>query len=91
MFFGKVVGTVVAAKKDIHLSGMKLLVVQKTDNQGIPQGECIVAVDFVQAGQGDFVFLVKSKDAGFPVHGRNAPVDAGVVGIIDSVILESRG
>lgn len=83
MFFGKVVGTVVAVQKDIHLKGKKLLVVQRTDNQKNPQGDMVVAVDYVQAGQGDFVYLAKSKDAGFPVSGRNAPIDAGIVGIID--------
>lgn len=89
MFFGKVIGTVVSVKKDIHLNGMKLLVVQKTDNKGNPEGDIIIAVDFVQAGEGMFVYLAKSKDAGFPVPGRNAPVDAGIVGIIDSVALQS--
>lgn len=85
MFFGKVVGTVVAVQKDVHLKGTKLLVVQRTDNQKNPQGDMLVAVDFVQAGQGDFVYLAKSKDAGFPVPERNAPIDAGIVGIIDHV------
>ena len=42
-----------------------------------------MAVDYVQAGRGDFVYLAKSKDAGFPVPERNAPIDAGIVGIID--------
>lgn len=85
MFFGKVVGTVVAVQKDVHLKGKKLLIVQRTDNQKNPQGGMLVAVDFVQAGQGDFVYLAKSKDAGFPVPERNAPIDAGIVGIIDHV------
>lgn len=83
MFFGKVVGTIVATRKDIHLEGRKLLIIQRTDNQGNPQGDMLVAVDYVQAGRGDFVYLAKSKDAGFPVPERNAPIDAGIVGIID--------
>ena len=49
MFFGKVVGTIVATRKDIHLEGRKLLIVQRTDNQGNPQGDMLVAVDYVQA------------------------------------------
>lgn len=85
MFFGKVIGTVVSVKKDIHLAGYKLLVLQKTDCFGNKIGSAIVAVDFVQAGVGDFVYWTKSKDAGFPVPGRNAPIDAGIVGIIDHI------
>ncbi|MEY8284221.1 EutN/CcmL family microcompartment protein [Lachnospiraceae bacterium 50-23] len=83
MFFGKVVGIVVATRKDIHLEGKKLLVVARTDHSGNRTGGMLVAVDYVQAGYGDFVYLAKSKDAGFPVPGRNAPIDAGIVGIID--------
>jgi microcompartment protein CcmK/EutM len=83
LFFGKVIGTVVATKKDERLLGHKLLVVQKLDVNGVSEGEPIVAVDYVQAGAGDVVFLAKSKDAIFPLKERNAPIDAGIVGIID--------
>lgn len=83
MFFGKVTGTVVASRKDIRLSGKKLLVVQETDSKGNKKGGLLVAVDYVRAGYGDFVYLAKSKDAAFPMPERNAPIDAGIVGIID--------
>lgn len=83
MFYGKVIGTVVATKKDKRLLGHKLLVVQKLDICGAAEGEPIIAVDYVQAGAGDIVFLAKSKDAIFPLKERNAPIDAGIVGIID--------
>ncbi len=83
MFFGRVAGTVVAARKDVHLEGKKLMVVARADHNGNRTGGMLVAVDYVQAGYGDFVYLAKSKDAGFPVPERNAPIDAGIVGIID--------
>lgn len=83
LFYGKVIGTVVATKKDKRLSGHKLLVIQKLDFYGTEEGEPIIAVDYVQAGVGDRVFLAKSKDSIFPLKERNAPIDAGIVGIID--------
>lgn len=89
MFYGKVIGTVVATTKDKRLSGHKLLVVQKLDFDGNAEGEPVIAVDYVQAGTGDTVFLAKSKDAVFPLKERNAPVDAGIVGIIDHIQKES--
>ncbi|HEX2945224.1 MAG TPA: EutN/CcmL family microcompartment protein [Clostridia bacterium] len=85
MFYGKVIGTVVATQKDQRLSGHKLLVVQKIDYEGGIEGEPIIAVDYVQAGVGDIVFLAKSKDSVFPLKERNAPIDAGIVGIIDYI------
>lgn len=83
MFYGKVIGTVVATNKDKRLSGHKLLVIQKLDFYGEVEGEPIIAVDYVQAGIGDMVFLAKSKDSVFPLKERNAPIDAGIVGIVD--------
>lgn len=85
MFYGKVIGTVVATNKDKRLTGHKLLVVQKINYCGEAEGEPLVAVDYVQAGLGDVVFLAKSKDAIFPLKERNAPIDAGIVGIIDHI------
>ncbi|MBU0927328.1 MAG: EutN/CcmL family microcompartment protein [Spirochaetes bacterium] len=86
MFYGKVVGTVVATEKDPRFEGYKLLVVQKVDHNGAVSGEPFVAVDFVQAGRGDFVCLTKSKDASWP-SARTVPTDAGIMGIIDAVTL----
>lgn len=83
LFYGKVIGTVVATKKDKRLSGHKLLVIQKLDICGAVEGEPLIAVDYVQAGIGDMVFLAKSKDSIFPLKERNAPIDAGIVGIVD--------
>ena len=86
MFYGKVIGTVVATEKDPHFKGYKLLVVQKVDHNGAATGDPFVAVDYVQAGRGDFVCLTKSKDASWP-SGRVVPTDAGIMGIIDYVTL----
>ena len=84
MFYGKVIGTVVASRKCETLKGAKLLVVQTVDWKGESAGEVIVAVDYVQAGAGDFVCLTKSKDASWP-SARTIPTDAGIMGILDVV------
>ncbi len=89
MFYGKVVGTVVATNKDPRLNGWKLLVVRRVDHDGKPCGDPLVAVDYVQAGRGDFVCLTSSKDAAWPTH-QTVPTDAGIMGIIDEVTLLRR-
>lgn len=86
MYYGRVIGTVVASQKDPRFQGRKLLVVEKVDCRGQVEGEAFIAVDYAQAGPGDFVALTKSKDAAWPAD-RNLPVDAGIMGIIDSIDL----
>lgn len=88
MFYGIVVGNVVATLKDDKLLGCKLMAVQRTDCHGTPEGGMIVAVDTVRAGVGDFVFLTKGKEASLPLGDMNHPVDAAIVGIIDKVTVD---
>jgi ethanolamine utilization protein EutN len=90
MFYGRVVGKIVSTKKVDKLKGLRLLVVQKVNHNGEYQGEPLIAVDYVSAGVGDFVFLSKSKDSAFPLKDRLTPVDAGIVGIIDHIKLKSE-
>ncbi len=82
MYTGKVIGSVVATVKDEALIGIKLLVVQVYEN-GIA-GRRIVAADAAgTAGQGDFVYLIGSREAGMALGKGLMPVDAGIVGFID--------
>lgn len=90
MFYGRVVGKAVATRKVEKLKGLRLLIVQKVNHNGIGEGEPIIAVDYVSAGLGDFVFLSKSKDSAFPLKDRATPVDAGIVGIIDHIQLKGK-
>ena len=83
MFYGKVVGSVVCTEKDKQLSGMKLLVVQKTNYAAEDEGSLIVAADAVQAGVGDFVFMAKGKEGSLAFGDLTHPLDAVIVGIID--------
>ena len=89
MFYGKVVGTVTATVKDEKLIGHKLLVVQLVNYDLEDEGGLIVAIDHVKAGPGDFVYMAKGKDAGWPI-GKNTAVDAGIMGIIEYVNVEDR-
>lgn len=87
MFMGRVLGKVVCTVKDETLTGGRLLVVQAEDQQGRPEGKPLVALDLCHAGEGDRVFLVKSREASIPWPVPNAPLDATIVGLIDQVAL----
>jgi microcompartment protein CcmK/EutM len=85
MFLGKVIGTVVTTRKDPCLEGKKLLLVIITDENFNETGEPLVAVDTVQAGIGDRVFMVTSREACLALPGPLNSIDAAITGIIDSV------
>ena len=84
MQLAKVIGDVVATRKDENLSGIKLLLVQPLTPERQPAGRPLVAVDAVGAGVGEEVFFVRGKEASFPFYpAAEPPVDAGIVGIVD--------
>lgn len=85
MYLGIVKGTVVAERKATGLEGKKLLLVQPVDDRGTPSGDLQVAVDTVQAGEGDVVYLVGSREAALALDPWFVPVDAAIVGIVDAV------
>lgn len=86
MDIGKVIGTVVATRKDDNLIGTRLLVVQPLDDKGESTGKPLVATDtHCQAGRGDTIYMVTGGDAVGVLPGRKMPVDAAIVGIVDSV------
>ncbi|MDR2300601.1 MAG: EutN/CcmL family microcompartment protein [Deltaproteobacteria bacterium] len=87
MIIGKVVGNVWATKKDPKLEGRKLLVVNTTAG-GAP--ETIVAVDTIGAGIGEDVLVAKGSVARNAIGDPGSPVDAVVVGIIDSLEVDKK-
>ncbi len=88
MDIGKVIGTVVATRKDPSLEGTRLLVVQPLDEKHNPISEPLVAVDTLQdAGVGEIVYIVTGGDAVGVIPGRRMPVDVAIVGIVDSLTL----
>jgi ethanolamine utilization protein EutN len=84
LIIAKVVGNVWATKKDESLNGLKFFVVQPV--KGGPS-DAFVAVDSAGAGIGDHVLISQGSSARMVFHGHNGgvPVDAVIVGIIDSV------
>ena len=83
MLLAKVVGTVVATRKDDGLRATKLLVIQPLRPDRSPAGKPIVAVDSVGAGTGEDVFFVRGREAAFPFLPQEVPTDAAIVGIVD--------
>ncbi len=84
MIIGKVVGNVWATKKDEKLGGYKLLVI-KTSGGGEHDSETIVAADTIGAGIGEDVLVTKGSVARNVLREKDSPIDAVVVGIIDSL------
>ncbi len=85
MIFAKVIGTVVSTQKEGALVGKKMLLCKEVDHAGKPFTATHVAVDAVQAGEGDFVLLSTGSSARMTDLTQNAPIDAVVMAIIDEV------
>ena len=85
MFLARVVGTVVATRKDPGLAGTKLLVIQPLRPDRTPGGKALVAVDSVGAGAGEDVFYVRGREAANALPDPDNPADAAIVGIVDAV------
>ena len=85
MLLAKIVGTVVATRKDPRLVSSKLLIARPMDPRGKPEGNYVVAVDTVDAGVGETVLIVSGSSARMAAGMKDTPVDAAVVGIIDAI------
>ena len=90
MKLGRVIGTVVATCRYEGLEGVKLLVVQPLDSSLRPAGPPQVAADATaQAGPGELVFVVASREAAQALPEVFVPVDLAITGIVDEVALET--
>ena len=87
MLLARIVGTVVATRKDPRLVSNKLLLARPVDPQGKAEGNYLVAVDTVDAGVGETVLVVSGSSARMASGMKDCPVDAAVVGIVDHVDL----
>ena len=85
MLLARIVGTVVATRKDPRLVGSKLLLARAVDPKGKAEGNYLVAIDTVDAGVCDTVLIVSGSSARLAVGMKDVPVDAAVVGIVDAV------
>ena len=90
MLLAKIVGTVVATRKDPKLVSNKLMLARSVDPHGKLEGQYIVAVDTVDAGVGETVLIVSGSSARMASGLKDCPVDAAIVGIVDAVELEGE-
>jgi ethanolamine utilization protein EutN len=100
MQLARVVGTVVATRKDPRLEGKKLLVVSPLTPEEVERGAStpqtagnanyLVAVDTVSAGFRETVIIVQGSSARMAATCKDCPVDTAIVGIVDTVSLEQE-
>ncbi len=90
MYLARVIGTVVATQKYEGLEGQKMLIVQPLHRARMPVGEPHVAIDTVQAGPGELVYCVASREAALACQPWFVPVDAAIVGIVDQLAVDER-
>jgi microcompartment protein CcmK/EutM len=91
MILGRVVGTVVATRKDPRLEGHKLLIVKPVTPDGKDEAGYVIAVDTVSAGNRELVFTVSGSSARMADGCKDKPVDCVIVGIVDEVSLDAAG
>ena len=84
MLIGKVVGSVVATRKDEKLENRKLLLVQVHDHKNEPKDQYVVAVDAVGAGMEEMVLYATGSSARQTSLTENRPCDAVIMAVVDS-------
>lgn len=85
MVLGQVIGSVWATRKNESIKGYKMLLVQPLNSEKEKLGDPIIALDTVGAGSGEIIFYITSSEAVIPLNVDMAPVDASIVGIVDSI------
>lgn len=96
MFVAKVTGSVVATQKVDSMKGHKLLIVEPYRIDGakrdklVTTGRTFVAVDTVGAGEGEYVLIVQGSSARLTPDTKNLPVDAVIIGLVDTVNVDSK-
>ena len=85
MIIARIVGTVVSSQKDERLMGKKLLIVRPLNLDGTDTTGYVVAVDTVGAGFHERVLVVAGSSARLADGQKDKPVDAAIVGVIDTV------
>jgi ethanolamine utilization protein EutN len=88
MLLARVVGTVVATRKDPRLEGKKFLILKPVSPEGKEESGYVVAVDTVSAGYRELVLAVSGSSARMAEGCKDRPVDTAIVGIVDTVSLD---
>ncbi|GGK29658.1 ethanolamine utilization protein EutN [Caldalkalibacillus uzonensis] len=90
MKIGTVIGNVWATRKEEGLKGLKFLFVQLEDPCGNPVDTPLIAADRIGAGVGDRVMITEGSSSRFVIADKDLPIDAVVIGIVDSIDIEGR-
>ena len=88
MILARVVGTVVATRKDPRLEGKKLLILKPISPDGKDESGYLVSVDTVSAGFRERVIVVAGSSARMAEGCKDTPVDSAIIGIVDQVSLD---
>jgi ethanolamine utilization protein EutN len=89
MILGRIVGTIVSTRKDPRLEGKKLLIVKPISPEGTDESGYVIAIDTVDSGFRETVLVVAGSSARLASECKDRPVDAAIVGIVDTVHLDS--
>jgi len=90
MILARVLGTVVATRKDRGLTGLKLLLAREVDGSFQATGNFVVAADAVGAGTGEVVLIAAGSSARMTEVTKDKPVDGVICGIVDAVEIDGR-
>lgn len=90
MILARVVGTVVATRKDPRLEGFKLLILKPVSPEGNPESGYVIAVDTVGAGSSETVIAVAGSSARLADNCKDRPVDLAIVGIVDTIHMNKQ-
>jgi microcompartment protein CcmK/EutM len=91
MKIARVIGTTISTIKDEKIRGSKLLIVQQSDAAGKKKvADPFVAVDLVDAGEGDLVLMAEGSSARQTYMTKDCPVDAVIVGVLDSLEVDGK-
>jgi len=90
MILARVVGNIIATRKDPRLEGQKLLIVKPVAPDGKEESGYVIAIDTVQAGSSELVLVVSGSSARMADGCKDKPVDASIVGIVDGVSLDKK-
>ena len=85
MILGKVIGTIWATRKYDTVKNYKMQFVQPINSKQENIGRPLIALDTIGAGPGEIVFYITASEAVIPLDVDMAPVDASIVGIVDSI------
>lgn len=90
MILARVVGSVVATRKDPRLEGKKLLILKPVTPDGKDESGYVIAVDTVGAGARQMVMAVAGSSARMADGCKDRPVDTAIIGILDDVHIEDK-